>query len=869
MSEPKIPRWTIKFLRFICPHNLIEEIEGDLFERFTKDVNNFGLLKARRRFAWNSIRYLRPGILLRNKLTVNLNQFYMLTNYFKVAYRVMFRNKTFSSINILGLAIGMTGALLLFLWIHEEFSYENFHADKDRIYKAWNRTSENGQINCWDVTPRILAPTLVEEFTSVENSVSFAVWGNKQLFTYGNTRLFKTSGAYTDSEFLNIFSFPLIKGDASKALTEPTSIVLTESFANQLFGDNEPFGETITIEESGHQFEFKVTGILKNLPTNTDFKIDYLIPFTFLESIGENDINWDNNSVSTYIKIKEGTEISEFNNLVKDIKKKHSKNSQQSEIFLYPLTKMRLYSRFENGVVAGGRIEIIRMLTILGACLVLIACINFINLSTARSQRRAKEVGVRKVIGAYRSSIILQFLCESILIAIGAGLAALIITYFILPYFNILIQQQLTLNVESLKFWFLAIGLIVFVGIIAGAYPALFLSSFRPVHILKGQVIISGSRNLMRNTLVVFQFGFSIMLIVSSIVIFKQISFVQNREAGYDKQNLIYQPLTGDLERNFTSYENDLLQANIAVSITKTSTPITKRWSSTTEIQWNGKKPEDNFNIERIYIDENFCATTGLTILKGRDMNLIMFPSDSAAVLLNESAVKAMNFENPIGEVIIDNGIEWRVIGVVKNFILSSPYQKIEPLVLMGSKAKWALQFVHIKLDPSNTHEASISKLEELWAKYNPNFPFEYYFADIEYQRKFANLEKTLTITTVFTSIAIFIACLGLLGLSTYMLEARIKEIGIRKIFGGSVISITKLLSISSLKPILISIILFSPLSWLAMNWWLQSFAYRTELSIPIFIIAALLLITIALITISIQTIGAASSNPINSLRNE
>lgn len=869
MSEIKIPKWTIKFLRLICPDNLIEEIEGDLFERFNKDLKIFGLSKARKRFAWNSIKYLRPGILFRNKLTVNLNQFYMLTNYFKVAYRVMFRNKTFSSINILGLAVGMTGALLLFLWIHEEFSFEDFHSDKDRIYKAWNRTNENGQINCWDNTPRILAPTLVEEFAPVENSVSFALWGSKQLFNYGNTRLLKTSGAYTDSEFLNIFSFPLLKGDANKALAEPTSIVLTESFANQLFGDNEPFGETITLEESGYKFEFKVTGILKNLPSNTDFKFDYLISFKFLESLGENDRNWDNNSVSTYVKIKEGTEINEFNNIVKDIKKKHSQDGQRSEIFLYPLTKMRLYSRFENGVVAGGRIEIIRMLTILGVCLVLIACINFINLSTARSQRRAKEVGVRKVIGAYRSSIILQFLCESILIAIGAGLMALIITYFALPYFNILIQQQLTLSIESLKFWFLTLSLIVVVGLIAGAYPALYLSSFRPVRILKGQVIISGNRNLMRNTLVVFQFGFSIMLIVSSIVIYRQISFVQNREAGYDKYNLIYQPITGDLERNFKSYKNDLLQANIAVSVTKTSTPITERWSSTTEIQWSGKKPEGKVNIERIYIDENFCSTAGLTILKGRDMNLNTFPSDSTSVLLNESAVKAMNFENPIGEVIIDNGTEWRVIGVVKDFILTSPYQKVEPLVLMGSKAKWALQFVHIKLDPSNPPKASISKLAELWTKYNPNFPFEYYFTDIEYQRKFANLEKTLTITTVFTSIAIFIACLGLLGLSTYMIEARIKEIGIRKVFGGTVINITKLLSISSLKPILIAIILFSPLSWLAMNWWLQSFAYRTELSITVFIIAALSLITIALMTITIQTIGAANSNPIKSLRNE
>ncbi|MBL7859240.1 MAG: ABC transporter permease [Cyclobacteriaceae bacterium] len=869
MNEVKIPKWTIKFLRFICPDNLIEEIEGDLFERFNKDLKHFGLSKARQRFVWNSIRYLRPGILFRNKLSLDLNQFFMIANYFKVAYRVMFRNKAFSSINILGLAVGMTGALLLFIWIHAEFSYETFHTDKTRIYKIWNRSTENGQINCWDVTPRILARTLSDEFSSVENSVSFANWGSKQLFTVNNTKLLRTTGAYTDSEFLNVFSFPLLKGDVNSSLTEPTSIVLTESFAKQLFGDKEPFGETLSLGESGYNFEFKVTGILKDLPSNTDFKFDYLIPFKFLESLGENDTNWDNNSVSTYVKIKEGTVIDAFNNLVKDIKKKHSHNAQQSEVFLYPLTKMRLYSRFENGVVAGGRIEIIRMLTILGVCLVLIACINFINLSTARSQRRAKEVGVRKVIGAYRSSIILQFLCESVIITLGAGLIALIITYFTLPLFNMLIQQQLTLNIESLKFWLLIIGLIIIVALLAGSYPALYLSSFRPARILKGQVLISASRNFLRNTLVVLQFGFSIMLIVSAIVIYKQISFVQNREVGYDKYNLIYQPLTGDLEKNYLSYKNDLIQNNLALSITKTSTPITERWSSTTEIQWNGKKPEDKFNFERIYIDEHFSSTASLSIIKGRDMNLSKFPSDSTSVLLNESAVKAMNFDDPIGEVIIDNGTEWHVIGVVKDFILTSPYQEVEPLLLMGSKAKWALQYAHIKLNPENSNKATISKLSDLWLKYNPSFPFEYYFVDIEYQRKFANLEKTLTITTIFTSIAIFIACLGLLGLSTYMIEARLKEIGIRKIFGGTVVNITKLLGISSLKPILFGILIFSPLSWLAMNWWLQSFTYRTELSISIFIIAAVSLLAIALITVSIQTIGAANANPIKSLRNE
>jgi putative ABC transport system permease protein len=536
---------------------------------------------------------------------------------------------------------------------------------------------------------------------------------------------------------------------------------------------------------------------------------------------------------------------------------------------LYPLTKMRLYSRFENGIVAGGRIEIVRMLGVLGICLIAIACINFINLSTARAQRRAKEVAVRKVTGAFRHSLIIQFLCESILIAFTAGVISLCATYFVLPAFNNLVQQQLVLQLTSIKFWAIAMGLILVVGCLAGVYPALFLSAFRPARILKGGVIMTAGRNFMRNALVVFQFGFAITLIVSAIVVNRQINYVQNRDSGYDKNNLIYLPLTGDLQKNYLSFKNDLVQSGVALSITKTSAPITERWSNTNGIEWSGKKPEDNVNIERIYMDENFSTTAGLAVIEGRDMDLTAFPSDSTAVILNESAAKLMGFADPVGQVIVDDDRKWNVIGVVKDFILTSPYQKVEPVVLLGSKVTWALNYVHIKMNPDNSVSQNIALLSDLASKYNPDYPFEYYFADLEYQRKFANLETTRTITTLFTSIAIFIACLGLFGLSTFMTEARVKEIGIRKIFGGTVANITGLLSISSLKPILIAIILFSPGAWYGMNWWLTSFAYRVEMNLMVFVWAALSILFIGLLTISTQTISAARANPIKSLRSE
>ena len=794
----------------------------------------------------------------------------MFSNYFKVAMRVMFRNKTFSAINVAGLALGITGALLLFLWIKHEFSYEQFHADKDRLYMAWNRSIENGHINCWSTTPRVLAPTLEKEFSPIENAVSYAQWGEVHLFTIGDTRLLKTSGIFTDPAFLTMFTLPLLKGDPAKALEDPNGIVLTESFSRQLFGDKEAFGETLTISQSGYSFEFVVTGVLQDLPSNTDFDFEYLISFRFLENVGEKDTFWGNNSVTTLVKLQAGADLTSVNDQIKDVEKKHYADGQHIEIFLYPLTKMRLYSRFESGVAVGGRIEVMRMLGILGVCLIAIACINFINLSTARAHRRAKEVAVRKVTGAIRFSLVTQFLCESILIAMGAGLLAIIAAYLLLPFFNTLVHQNLTLDFRNLNFWVWATAFIVVVGLLAGCYPALYLSSFRPAGILKGASLSVSGRNILRTLLVVFQFGFAVTLIVSAIIIRKQINYVQNRDAGYSRDNLVYMPITGDLGKNFSAFKNELLQSRVGLSITQTSAPITEQWSSTGGIRWRGKDPQDRTDFERYFHDGNATGTFGLNVVLGRDMDIQRFPFDSSAALLNETALKAMGFKTPVGEIIKDDDREYHVIGVVKDFILTSPYQKVEPIILFsGFKLRNAFNVAYLKLNPSNPIQDNIKVLSDLSIKYNPDYPFEYHFADAVYQRKFDDMKTTLKITTVFTSVAIFIACLGLLGLSTYMTEARVKEIGIRKVLGGSILSITRLLGSASLKPILLSIVFFIPASWFVMNWWLKSFAVRIQLDAWIFLTAAMVMLLIAMLTVGLNTIKAASANPVDSLRNE
>lgn len=794
----------------------------------------------------------------------------MLSNYFKVALRVMLRNKSYSFINLFSLALGITAFAFLFLWVQNEFTYDQFHPDKDRIYKAWNRDEGNGKIASWDVTARVLAPTLKEEFTAVEAATTYMAWGEDHLFIDGDKKVLKNTGAYADDDILTMFGFPMVKGNAKTAFKDPKSIVITEKFAHELFGDKDAVGETVTIGESGDTFSLTVTAVLKDLPLNTDFKFEYIIPYAFVEMLnGRKETRWGINSVYTYVKLKEGANLDHFNEEVKGIVKKHYPDAGKQEVFLYPITKMRLYSKFENGVPSGGRIEIVRLLGILGLCLLTIACINFINLSTARAQRRSKEVAVRKVTGAFRSSLIGQFLSESLLLAFGAGALSLVAVYIGLPAFNTLMTSHLSLEFSNINFWLGSLILIVLVGLLAGSYPALYLSSFKPAKTLKGIALSKSGKSTLRSTLVVFQFGIAITLIVSVFVVQRQITYVQDRDAGYQKDNLIFQYLVGSLSKNYEAYKAELIQSGVAESITKTSTSITNRWSNSNGIEWEGKNPEDKTVFERIYVDSYFATTAGLTVIKGRDMDVEKFSSDSTAVVLNETAAKAMGFKDPIGEIIEDNGIEWHVIGVVKDFILTSPFRAVEPVILFGCIQSWPFSVTHIKLNSAKTTEENLRLMGDIAKKYNPEYPFEYEFVDVAYARKFASLESTRTITLWATLITILIAGLGLLGLSTYLVEVRVKEIGIRKVMGGSVLNITNMLTWASIKPILIAVLLFGPQAWFAMNWWLSSYPYRISVGIFTIPLAALSIIGLAVLITSAQTIRAAKANPVKSLRNE
>ncbi|HTF21761.1 MAG TPA: ABC transporter permease [Chryseolinea sp.] len=861
--------WAVRMMRRVCPPSIYEEIEGDLIQRFERERATLGEGTARRRLTWSAIRFLRPGIVLRHQWNLNITSPTMIFNYLTIAWRIMRRNTGYTVINILGLALGMTGALLLGLWVTNELSFDQFHQDGDRVHIVWNREKQQGgDVSCWSATPRVLATTLQSDYSAVEQAVSYADYNDSYLFTVGDRHILKNTANFVDPGFLSVLSFPLIRGDVNTALADPNSIVLTESFARQLFGEHEAFGGEITMAQGEYKIPFTVKGILKDLPSNTDFHFDFLLPFSFIEKNFGRETNWSNNSVITLVKVKGGVSAESLGEQIRDLKKKNLKG-EETELFLYALERNHLYSQFENGVPSGGRIEIVRMIGLLALILVLIACINFINLSTARASKRTKEIAVRKVTGAFRGALVLQFLCESILVALLAGIISLGAVYFLLPAFNTLIQQSLRVELTSMAFWlFLGITVLI-VGLLAGGYPALYLSSLSPINIFKGGWLELG-RNRIRSVLVVLQFGFALTLIVSTFVVFKQTKFLQQRNIGYDRANLIYQYLTGKLSVNFPAYREALLSTGFVTSVTCTSSPITQRMSNTSGMKWRGKDPGNNTVIERFAVDQHLSETMGVQIVQGRDLDLVKFPSDSTGALINEAAARVMKLDNPIGEIIEDSGQPWHIVGVVKDFVFTSPYRRVEPIVMQGAKVGAHMAgVVHLRLNGRRSIREAIDAISRVAIKHNPDYPFEYQFVDEEYARKFANEETTLAITTIFSGLAIFIGCLGLLGLSTYLIEARMKEIGIRKVLGGTTVSIVRLLTHHSLRPIVWAIVLFSPLAWWAMHWWLQSYEYRIHITWWIIPMAALLLLLMAMTTITFQIYKAANINPTATLKAE
>jgi putative ABC transport system permease protein len=789
----------------------------------------------------------------------------MLKNYFKVAFRNLWKRKGYSFINILGLTTGMASAMLILLWIQNELNYDRFYEKTDRIYTMYNRDKFNNELWAWNSTPKIMGPTIKHDYPEVEDAVRY----NNITFlaTVGEKKL-NTRGAFADSGFLKMFSFPLLEGNAEHSLAGNYDIVLTQKMAKKLFGNEDAMGKVVRIDSNAN---FTVSAVLKDLPANTSFDFEYLLPWAFMEKLGWNDKYWGNNSVRTYVLLKPGASHAAFDKKVKDITTSHSTESEK--VFSYPISRQHLYSKNENGNLVDGQVETVRLFAVIAGFILLIACINFMNLSTARSEKRAKEVGIRKVAGALKTSLIAQFMGESILLSAIAFLLAVLVVQLSLSGFDNLVGKELFINYANPYYWFFGIVFILFTGFIAGSYPALYLSSFTPVKVLKGTFKKVNALVTPRKILVVLQFSFAIILIISTIIVEHQIQFAQNRDAGYNRNNLVYAFTQGEVDKNYLLIKNDLLKSGAVVSLSKSANPITQRWSDSWGFSWEGSTETDKkLDFVRLGTDADFIKTIGVTLKEGRDIDVYNYPTDSTAVMLNETAVASMHLQNPIGQIIRSGGDgdrKFHVVGIVKDFILESPFEKkVNAMMIMGP-ANDFFQVIHMKLNSAHSTSENIAKMEKIFKQYNPQYPFEYVFADESYARKFKEQQRTGVLATLFACLTIFISCLGLFGLATYMAENRTKEIGVRKVLGASVFSITSLLSKDFLKLVCTALVIASPVAWWAMHKWLQNYTYHVDIEWWVFAGAGIISILIALLTVSYQSVRAAVANPVKSLRTE
>ncbi|WP_396636668.1 ABC transporter permease [Maribacter sp. R77961] len=786
----------------------------------------------------------------------------MFKNYLKIAWRNLLRNRGFSVLNIAGLSIGLAATALIVLWVDYELSFNKFHERGDRIYQVYNQYPVDGEIWTWNSTPKIMGPTIKKDFPEVER-VSRYNYDDTYLFSVGDKRM-KATGTIVDPDFLYMFSFPLINGSRETVLADVNSLVVTETFAKELFGENDPMGQVVKIDNND---VFKISGVLKDLPSNSGFHFKFLIPWSYLKQIGHDDKHWGNNSIATYIMLKENTDYASFLDKIGNLREIYDKDSADMVTYPYPFFRNYLYGEFENGEEVGGRIAIIRLFSIIAFIILLIACINFMNLSTARSEKRAKEVGIRKVIGAQRGGLISQFMGESILLSVLSALFAFVLVLLVLPKFNELLQTEVRIDYTDPIFWSSALGIIVFTGLLAGSYPALYLSAFKPISVLKGTFQKLNSKFSARKVLVVVQFAAAIVFITSTLIVKQQLNKVQNRQMGYSKDNLIYTYMEGDVKQKYQGIRNELIASGAATSVTRTVSPVTENWSNSWDMEWQGKDFDDKTLILRFTAGEAIAKTLGLEVLAGRDLNHTLYPSDSTAMLINETAAEHMGFDEPIGNIVKDMGMDWRIIGVVKDFVFTSPFQKIEPVIIHGN-GEWT-NFIHLKLNPKNTMSQNLAQVESIFEKFNPEYPFNYEFVDQQYANKFIDEQRTQTLANLSALLTIFISCLGLFGLASYMAENRIKEIGVRKVLGASVQSIASLLSLDFLKLVLISVTLAVPISWYLMSKWLQDFAYRVTISWWTFALAGVLALVIAFLTVSYQAVKAAIVNPVDSLRDE
>jgi putative ABC transport system permease protein len=783
----------------------------------------------------------------------------------KIALRNLWKNKGFSLINIGGLAIGLASCMVLLIYVAYEWSYDKQFANSDKTYVVYQNVVANGKTFSWAWTPNIMAKEVQEKIPGVKYA-SHSTYPRPKLITVGENRL-GSKAVFTDEAFIKILDYKFVKGNPAQVLKNVNSIILTKSFAEKLFGNEDPINKTVKLE---NQDVLKVEAVIEDAPANSSIKFDCIMPWALFEKTETwvKEGNWGNNMCLTLVQLQDNKFFNEANASIHGIYKRNQKDNLAVAL-LHPLTKWHLYADFENGRSVGGKIDQIKIFLLLAFCILLIACVNFMNLSTARSEGRAKEVGVRKAIGSTRKSLISQFFSESLLITFISTVFAFILVEVSLPYFNNLLNIKLTIDYANSGFWITLLTLMMFTGFIAGSYPALYLSSFDPIKVLKGFKIKTDSSVSVRKVLVVGQFVFAACLIVCTAVIYQQLNYVKNKPIGYDQANLIQIVVEGKMrdKGKIELLKNQLIQSGATSDVTFFSSDVTEGGNNTTDVQWEGKNPKETISFNHRGIGYDFIETMGTSLISGREFSP-KFPNDSSNVLLNEAAVKMMGLKKPMGKIITFWGYKLTVVGIVKDFVVESAFQKVAPMIFhLGTNNN--SNMIIARLNPNQNISSSLSKIDELVKEIEPNYPVNRKFVNESFEVKFQDEKLLGTLSNWFGGFAIFISCLGLLGLALFMAEQRKKEISIRKVLGASTGNILTLLNKDFIKLVAIANVIAFPLAYIIINKWLSAFEYRVPISFLPFALAIVISVLIAVLTVSIQSIKVAKANPIDALKYE
>ena len=786
----------------------------------------------------------------------------MIRNFLKIAWRNLFRNKGFSATNLLGLTIGITCTILISLWVKDELTYDKFHTNHSSIYKIFANRDFNNQMFTDENMVLPLASTIEKSVPQVRQAV-VTTHRQPHVLKYKD-KMLKKNGYTVSEHFFDMFTWKFLNGNSKTALPDAYAIVLTESCAKALFGNDDPINKIIKVD---NEYDAKVTAIVADVPGNSTLQFDFVNSFNYSgDFLSRAMTNWENSSWDVFVQVNAGTDMTVVEKAINDIKYQHDPGDKEiSTYFAFPFSKLRLESEFKDGKNVGGLIEYVRLFSIIAVIILLIACVNFMNLSTARSEKRAREVGVRKTLGSGKRQLVIQFFSESIILSLIAFILSVLAVYLLLPAFNSLVDKQLRLDLSQPLYWLAAIGLILFTGLIAGSYPALYLSSFNPVKVLKGTFLPGKRTALPRHILVVGQFAISILLISATIIIHQQMQHIKNRDIGYDPNNLIMIPASQDTQNSYAVIRDELLKTGMVNAVNRSFSPVTSIWWKAGAPDWDGKPAGGELIVARMATDIDYTKTMGVKIIEGKDFSGT--PADSSNMLINEAAVKAMQLKNPVGTQLRYGSYKFTVIGVTSDMVMESPYKAVDPLLIHFSRNN--INAINIRLTATAKPQQAIKAFEPIFKKYDPAKPYEYKFVDEEFSRKFITEDLISKITNIFAGLAIFICCIGLAGLASFTIEKRVREIGIRKVLGATVQQLLTLISKDFLKLVLIAFVVATPLAWWFMNDWLEKYPYRIQISIWLFAAVGLLILLLALVVVSLNTMKAALTKPVKSLRTE